>query len=646
MMRGIPSPTEEKDLPSMPASLLHSLKFAYQAQPMLLVVSFGLTIGGLIPEALSALWLRLLLHGISAGNDGETLRAAIGLALTGGTGWLLRTVGSRYVAIFGDRIALAVETHVAQLQASVSTIEHHERADYLNRLQILHDHSFLLNHIYPSLMQYIGSAARLVITVGLLMSISPVLGLLVLFAVPTITVSTRRAGIERRTEEHAAPSVRLARHFFELGTTPGAAKELRVSSAEQTIARRRREAFFEGYQPVARERWITAWQNAAAWLLFGAAYVTAVSYVAQRANTNAGDVVLTLAAGAALSRYLGQTVGQTEFLRWNIEAAQRLLWLERYVESRTGVNEGDAPLTIAHDITFENVSFKYPATDTMVLQDVNLRLPAGSVIAIVGENGAGKSTLTKLLCRLYDPTDGRITVDGVDLATIDPDSWRERLGGAFQDFFRFEFLAANSVGLGDLPRLDERPAVQVAVDRGGATDVIEKLTEGLETQLGPSWLNGKRSQLRSVAEDRGRPRVHARPAAVVRARRAHRRARRRNRTHPVRALRRVVARGGRRRAHHRARVAPILHRAHGGSDRGARRITRRRVRRPRNPHGQARPVRRALRHPSGRLPLGGQIAGIGRHNPEVTMADVPQVTLRENALLAHCRRPGKMGRTK
>ena len=492
MMRGIPPAKKEDDLPSMPAALLHSLKFAYQAQPGLLLLSFGLTIGGLVPEALSVLWLRVLLHGITGHNDSLTLRAAFCLALTGGTGWLLRTIGSRFTAIFSDRIALAVETHVAHLQASVSTIEHHERPDYLNRLQILHDHSFLLNHVYPSLMQYIGSAARLVITVVLLMSISPVLGLLVLFAIPTVTVSSRRAGVERHAEETAAPNVRLARHLFELATTPGAAKEIRVSSAESVIAGRRRDAFIAGYEQVAHERWITAWVNAVAWFVFSAAYIASVSFVAHRSHANAGDVVLTLGAGAALSRYLGMTVGQTEFLRWNIEAAQRLAWLENYVASKAGKpDDVVAPTRVEQGITFDHVSFKYPATDALVLQDVNLTLPAGSVVAIVGENGAGKSTLTKLLCRLYDPTEGRITVDGVDLATIDPVSWNERLGGAFQDFFRFEFLAANSVGLGDLPRLDERPAVEAAVNRGGALDVIEKLPEGLETQLGPSWHNGR-----------------------------------------------------------------------------------------------------------------------------------------------------------
>jgi ATP-binding cassette subfamily B protein len=497
---------DDADIPGMFPALVHSLRFAYNAQPMLLVVSFVLTVGGLLPEALAALWLRLLLHGVTSDNSSLTLRAAVGLALTGGTGWLLRTVGSRFIAIFSDRIALAVETHVAQLQATVSTIEHHERPDYLDRLQILHDHSFLLNHVYPSLMQYVGSSIRLLITIGLLMSISPVLGLLVLFAIPTVTVSARRAGIERAAEEAAAPNVRLARHFFELGTTPGSAKEIRVSSAESMMVDRRRRAFHAGYAPVSRQRWITAAQNAAAWLLFSAAYVASVSYVAQRDNADSGDVLLALAAGAALSRFLGQTVGQTEFLRWNIEAAQRLLWLERYVASRAGTDDAPAPHRVEHGITFDHVSFTYPGTDRRVLEDVDLTLPAGSVIAIVGENGAGKSTLTKLLSRMYDPTEGRILVDGVDLATIDPVTWRERLAGAFQDFFKFEFVAANSIGLGDLPRIDERPAVLDAVDRGGALDVIEKLPEGIESQLGPSWRNGRDlsfGQWQKVAVARG-----------------------------------------------------------------------------------------------------------------------------------------------
>ena len=125
-----------------------------------------------------------------------------------------------------------------------------------------------------------------------------------------------------------------------------------------------------------------------------------------------------------------------------------------------------------------------------MLQDVSVELPAGSVVAIVGENGAGKTTLVKLLAKLYEPTSGRILVDGVDLARVPAEGWRARLAGAFQDFFRFELRAKHSVGLGDEPRYDDEPAVVAAVSRAGADDVIDRFESGLDTQLGPTWPEG------------------------------------------------------------------------------------------------------------------------------------------------------------
>jgi ATP-binding cassette, subfamily B, bacterial len=112
------------------------------------------------------------------------------------------------------------------------------------------------------------------------------------------------------------------------------------------------------------------------------------------------------------------------------------------------------------------------------------------VVAIVGENGAGKSTLVKLLAKLYAPDAGRILVDGTDLARVDTAGWRERLAGAFQDFFRFEFQAAQTIGIGDLPRLDVEPALVTAAERAGARDLLDGLPAGLRTQLGPTWHEG------------------------------------------------------------------------------------------------------------------------------------------------------------
>jgi ATP-binding cassette subfamily B protein len=201
--------------------------------------------------------------------------------------------------------------------------------------------------------------------------------------------------------------------------------------------------------------------------------------------------LLVLAAGSRLSAYVGATVGELGFLTgfWAY-GARRLAWLEDYAASLLARADRPVPAQLVNGIRLDHVSFAYPGTERLVLDDVNLELPAGAVVAVVGENGAGKSTLVKLLAKLYEPTSGQILVDGVDLARMNADDWRARLTGAFQDFFRFEFRARHTVGVGDVPRLDDEPAVVTAVARAGADDVVVKLQAGLQTQLGPTWPGG------------------------------------------------------------------------------------------------------------------------------------------------------------
>lgn len=163
--------------------------------------------------------------------------------------------------------------------------------------------------------------------------------------------------------------------------------------------------------------------------------------------------------------------------------ADRLLWLEDYVTAATP-DGATPPARMTEGIRLEGVSFSYPGQDTPVLHDVNLTLPAGSAVAIVGTNGAGKSTLIKLLTGMYQPTQGRITVDGADVTGSA--AWRAATTGAFQDYARFFMSIGDGVGAGDLPRIEERDAVRDAIDRAG----IAELAQDLDTVLG-AYVGGR-----------------------------------------------------------------------------------------------------------------------------------------------------------
>jgi ATP-binding cassette subfamily B protein len=216
-----------------------------------------------------------------------------------------------------------------------------------------------------------------------------------------------------------------------------------------------------------------------------------VVFVSSGLRAPEAQVLLVLAAGARLSAYIGATVGEVGFLRgfW-ADGSRRLAWLEDYAASAAASGDLPVPSIIRRGIRLDHVSFAYPGTSRVVLDDISLTLPAGAVVAIVGENGAGKTTLVKLLAKLYEPSSGAIFVDDIPLARLPAGEWRTRLAGAFQDFFRFEFRAKQTVGVGDLSRLNEESAVNAALDRAGAGEVVSHLKFGLDTQLGPTWPSG------------------------------------------------------------------------------------------------------------------------------------------------------------
>jgi ATP-binding cassette subfamily B protein len=174
------------------------------------------------------------------------------------------------------------------------------------------------------------------------------------------------------------------------------------------------------------------------------------------------------------------------------------------------------PDVLDRGVQFSGVSFTFPGTERVVLEDVSHLLPAGSSVALVGENGAGKTTLIKLLTGMYRPTAGSIHIDGTSLDEFDLESWRRRTTAAFQDFVRFELLAGEAVGVGDLPRIGDEAAILAALERAHGADAVDNLPDGLRTPLGRSLPDGRDlsgGQWQKVAL--GRAMMRERPILLV-----------------------------------------------------------------------------------------------------------------------------------
>jgi len=483
--------TSSPELPPALSSMWRLCRLGYRHEPRLMLVAFALSQISALPGALIALWLLALGRGVVQHRPRLVIASAIGMGLSSAATWLLGVYSMRVQRRFRDRVTIALESHVAALQASIVTIAHQERPEYLDRLSMLRNQVFVLDHMYMSLFSTCAWILGLVVTLVLLASIHPALVLLGVLAIPAFMTSAWRPAVERAVQEKAAQPNRLARHLFTVATTAPPGKDVRVTGIGERLVVQRRDAWQRGYAPVGAVRWASARWHALAWALFAAGYVGAIVFVALGLRAPVESVLLVLAAGASLSRYVSGTVGELGFRRgfW-MDGSRRLAWLEDYASSLTASADTHAPAALRQAIRFDRVSFAYPGTSRLVLEDVSLTFPAGSVVAIVGENGAGKTTLVKLLAKLYEPSSGAITVDGTSLARIRADEWRTRLAGAFQDFFRFEFSAQRTVGLGDVPRVDDGPAAAVAVARAGAEDVIARLPSGLATQLGPTWPGG------------------------------------------------------------------------------------------------------------------------------------------------------------
>src|SRR3989442_690011 len=374
---GAPGAPDKIDpLPPALSSMWRMCNLGYRHEPRLMVTAFVLSQLAALPDALLALWLMLLGKGVLEHRPGMMRGAAIGLGVSTAATWFLRTVSTRMQRRFRDRVTIALESHVAQLQASVATIAHQERPEYLDRLSMLRNQVFVLDHMYMSLFSTLGWILRLGVTMALLASIHPALLLLAVFAVPTVLTSTWRPEVERSAQERGAQTNRLARHLFTIATTAPPGKEVRVTGIGERLVTERRAAWERWYAPAAAAPWGSALWHALACVIFGFAYVGAVVFVSSGLGAPASAGRLVLAAGARLSAYIGATVGEIGFLRgfW-MDGSRRLAWLEDYAASVAASGDLPGPTALRRGVRLDHVSFAYPGTSLAVLDDVSVTLP-------------------------------------------------------------------------------------------------------------------------------------------------------------------------------------------------------------------------------------------------------------------------------
>jgi ATP-binding cassette subfamily B protein len=148
----------------------------------------------------------------------------------------------------------------------------------------------------------------------------------------------------------------------------------------------------------------------------------------------------------------------------------------------------NVPQPLRGEIRFEHVTFAYPGAEKNALTDLSFTVKPGETLAVVGRNGAGKTTLFKLICRLYDPMEGRILIDGIDIRDYEPDELRQQIGAMFQDYVDYQATAAENIGLGNVPEIADRDAVVSASQQAGSDELIAMLPAGYDTALG-KWFD-------------------------------------------------------------------------------------------------------------------------------------------------------------
>ncbi|HVV57777.1 MAG TPA: ABC transporter ATP-binding protein, partial [Gaiellaceae bacterium] len=308
-----------------------------------------------------------------------------------------------------------------------------------------------------------------------------------------------RSGLGRLAayERSFAPQRRRRNYLARLLTHPSAAKEVRIFGLVPWLQARFRTAALDAVVPVWKVRRRTVVRpyvlSVPLSLVLSGLVTVAVARAAAHGDLTLGRLAFVLQAMlliGTLGQFFNECDFQTELGMSSYEALRRFETAaeqQAYAPAATPADVSGAPRDA---IRFEDVRFAYPGSARRVLDGLDLTIPAGRSLAVVGLNGAGKTTLVKLLARLVEPDAGRIAVDGIDLRDVDPEAWRARLGAIFQDFLHYELSVLDNVGFGAPRLVGDRERIGAVVERVGADEFVQTLPRRYETTLARSYEDG------------------------------------------------------------------------------------------------------------------------------------------------------------
>src|SRR3989441_4052877 len=329
--------------------------------------------------------------------------------------------------------------------------------------------------------------------IALLVAVSPLLALLALLSpIPAFIADTRYGWRGYNIARWGSRLLRRMNYLVTLLTTDSYAKEVKLFGLGRYFIDRYRligETYYGSQRRQVVRRYLVGflWGN-----LSTIATSVTYLYVALQAivgKLTLGDLTLyTTAAQSVQSSIQGILGGFSGMYEHNLYLSNLFELMETKSVLPTPVNPLPVPNPVRGEITFDHVSFAYPGATENALTDLSFTVSPGETIAIVGRNGAGKTTLFKLICRLYDPTDGRILIEGIDIRDTDPAQLRAQIGGMFQDYVTYQATAAENIGLGNLGAIADREAILKASRQAGSDGLIAGLPQGYETALG-KWFD-------------------------------------------------------------------------------------------------------------------------------------------------------------